>query len=251
MLHGSSVHRSARRLRGFVLLLVVILVLSGGAALVWRIFFFEPPHVALPPPSDLPKVESPEDSQLLFFPMDDSLISAGYKNKQYLADQGYQHYAIDLWAPGSSSVLSCGNGVVLGTEFCDNSLGNIAVIQYDNVYIPQTREIVSLVARYYHMSEIFIGKGDVITAGQAIGTIVGSHQWYNHVHIELDTDVLHPFNTPQVAEASSELLQRYPADGSSILDPFSVLVLSDGQRASLPQNITWGTEADLPRYVHG
>lgn len=183
--------------------------------------------------------------------MDDSLISAGYKNKQYLADQGYQHYAIDLWAPGSRNVLSCGNGVVLGIEFCDNSVGNIAVIQYDNVYIPQTREVVSLVARYYHMIEIFINKGDVITAGQAIGTVVGSRQWYNHVHIELDTDVLHQFNTPQVAEASSELLQRYPADGNSIIDPFSVLVLSEGQRASLPQNITWGTEVDLPRYVHG
>lgn len=237
------------RLRRFVLLLIILFVLISGAPLVWRIFFFEPPHVASPPP-DLPNVESPEGAQLLFFPMNDSFISAGYKNKQYLADQGYPHFAIDLWAPGSRNVLSCGNGVVLGTEFCDNSLGNIAVIQYDNVYIPQTGETTSLVARYYHMTETFVAKNDIITAGQIIGNVDGSHQWYNHVHIELDTDLLHPFHTPQVAEASSELLHRYPADEKSIIDPFSVLVLSGEQRASLHKSATWGTEADLPRYIH-
>jgi hypothetical protein len=239
------------RLRRFALIVALLLVLGVGAAILWRNFVYEPPSVVVPPPPDLPKVSAPEGSQLLFFPIEESFISAGYKTEQYLADQGYPHYAIDLWAPGEHDVLSCGDGVVLGTEFCDNSLGNIAVIQYEHVYIPQTGQSAPLIARYYHMAEIYIGKGDRVTAGQVIGMVVGSHEWYNHVHIELDADIAYPFHTPQVAEASSELLHRYPSDGQSILDPFSVLVLGEGQRASLHKNATGGTEADLPRYVQG
>jgi murein DD-endopeptidase MepM/ murein hydrolase activator NlpD len=230
---------------------VLLLVLGVGAAILWRGFVYEPPHVALPPPPDLPEVTAPEGSQLLFFPMEESLVTAGYKSTWYLTEHGYPHYAADLWAPGGRDVLSCGNGMVLGTEFCDNSLGNIAVIQYDHVYIPHTGQSVPLIARYYHMAEIYIGKGDMVTAGQVIGMVISSHEWHNHVHIELDTDISYPFHTPQVAEASSELLHRYPADGQSILDPFSVLVLGEEQRASLHKSATWGTEADLPRYVGG
>jgi murein DD-endopeptidase MepM/ murein hydrolase activator NlpD len=232
-----------------LLLWLAGIVVVGVTVLILLRIDRESTYFASPPPPDLPRIEAPEGAQLLFFPLDDSVVSAGYLNEKYLADQGYPHYAINLWAPGTREVLSVGDGVVLGTELCDNSVGNIAVIRYDDVYIPETGETASLIARYYHMTGTLVAEGDAVTAGRQIGTIDGSHQWYNHVHIELDFDVEHPFHTPQVAEASSELLQRYPADGSSIADPFAVLSLGEAQRASSHKNAEWCTDTDVPRFI--
>jgi hypothetical protein len=71
-------------------------------------------------------------------------------------------------------------------------------------------------------------KGTVV-AGQILGTIDITHKWYNHVHVELDSDLERPFNTPQVAEASSELLNRWPTEGSSMIEPLDVMALGTGQ----------------------
>jgi hypothetical protein len=180
----------------------------------------------LPP---LPQIEAPEGAQLLISPIRDGFITAGFDNDTYFEKNGYEHYGVDLSSVGLTDVLSVGNCVVLGTESCDNSLGNIIVIKYDDVYIPQTGEVVSLIARYYHLLTSSAKTGDVVTVGQLLGNIDITHKWYHHVHLELDTDLDYPFNTPQVAEASSVLLKRYPADIESMIEPMDVLVLGAGQ----------------------
>lgn len=199
----------------------------------------------------LPTAEPPAGAQILTFPVNEGLVTAGYRNPRYNEKNGYPHYGSDITSARGdhAEVLASGDGVVLGTEFCGNSLGNIAVVQYDNVYVPQTGETVSLIARYYHMTSILVKKDDVVTQGRIIGAFDRSHKWYHHIHIELDTDLQHPFNTPQVAEASSSLLVRFPADGKTTLEPMSVLVLDSGQYITVHPGSDSCTKKDNPRFI--
>jgi murein DD-endopeptidase MepM/ murein hydrolase activator NlpD len=197
----------------------------------------------------LPEAVPPAGAQLLICPIQDGFITAGFGNEKYKEDNGYGHYGVDMSAVGTSEVLSVGNGMVLGTEVCDNSLGNIAVIRYDNVFIPESGEVVSQIARYYHLLTSAVKTGDTVVAGQVLGNIDITHKWYNHVHLELDSDLDYPFNTPQVAEASSEMLRRYPADGLSMINPLDVLVLGTEQNIYTHPTAKWCTETDSIRFA--
>lgn len=231
-----------RRWIFFALLIVLLIII---ALVAW--WMLRTP----PMPTDLTPVEAPEGAQLLLFPLKNGWITAGYRNAAYVERNGYPHYGFDISAGGLNDVLASGDGVVLGTEFCDNSLGNIAVIRYDNVYIPETGEVISLIARYYHMLTSTLAEGDTVSAGQVMGTIDGGDKWYNHVHLELDTDLDYPFNTPQVAEVSSALLNRWPADGEGLREPMSILVADTGQHIAIHPNSPCCTDKDNPRYRVG
>ena len=196
------------------------------------------------------QIEPPDGAQLLIFPIDDGVIIAGYRNPTYFDKNGYPHYGIDLVAvSGRAEVIASGIGIVLGTEFCNNSLGNIAVIRYDDVFVPQSGEIISLIARYYHMDSIMVDKDDLVAPGQAIGSIDGSHEQYHHIHMELDADVQFPFHTPQVAQSSSNLLNRFPANGDKILEPIYVLALGREQWIYVHPDSDCVMEKDNPRYA--
>lgn len=201
--------------------------------------------------SRLIQVEPPSGAQLLTFPIDSGIITAGYRNARYLQKNGYAHYGTDVTGLRSNKadVLASGAGVVLGSEFCENSVGNIAVIRYEDVFVPQSGETRTLIARYYHMTAITISPGDTVAPGQVIGFIDRSHKWYHHIHIELDTDLDYPFNTPQVADASSSLLNRYPASGESIINPLDVLVVGKKQRQIANSFSECCTVQDTPRYA--
>lgn len=200
-----------------------------------------------------PRYLLPQDAQLLTYPLEDSLVTAGYLNAQYLKDQSYAHCGGDFTPRNGrvADVKSLGAGVTLGTEFCENSVGNVVVARYDNVYNPTLDRVAPLVVRYYHLLTCTVREGDQLTGGQVIGRVDGQHQWYNHVHIEVDTDIRFPFHTPQVAERSSELLVRFPADGKSLLDPMSVLVVDESQRIELHPAATWCVPDELPRFFKG
>jgi hypothetical protein len=196
------------------------------------------------------EVEPPPGAQLLIFPMRNGWITGGYRNQQYVINNGYPHYGLDIapYSGGCGEVIASGEGIVLGTEYCPNSVGNIAVIRYDGVFLPESGEVAPLIARYYHMTGLTIARDDRVSAGQVIGAVDGSHQWYHHIHIELDRDVGHPFNTPQVAEATSELLIRFPANGDGTVEPVSVLALCKSQKLYRHPNADSCTEKDKPTY---
>lgn len=100
------------------------------------------------------------------------------------------------------------------------------------------------------MLPLDVGEGDDLSPGQVIGRYERSRQWYNHVHIELDTDTAFPFHTPRVSEASSRPLNRHPASGDSLLDPLSVLVAGPGTVDSAPPRGAMGRRvgrAAVPR----
>ena len=201
------------------------------------------------------KVRTPENAQLLFFPMKDCTVAAGYKNAAYKKAHGYVHYGVDFDSKRAVDfdVIASGSGTVLGVEKNHNSIGGVVVIKYPKVYNPTTGKTHDLIARYYHLFSIAVKKGDKVEAYQKLGTVSGSHKWWNHVHLELDTDTEYPFNTPQVIEQSSDLLRR---DGlsvftlsRSIIDPITVLVKGKKQAAKVHSLATEADEVhDAPRF---
>ena len=200
------------------------------------------------------EVYAPSGSQLLFFPMEECTVAAGYKNAKYRRDYGYIHYGVDFddrWGK-DFNMLASGTGTVLGVEKNSNSIGGVVVIQYDNVYNPTTKTKRSLIARYYHLHTINVKKGQKVKAYDKLGKISGSHKWWNHIHMELDTDIKHPFHTPQVAEGSSKLLIRKGATATTILNPMAVLVVGKKQTARVHSLAVYATTAvDSPRFAEG
>lgn len=192
-------------------------------------------------------------SQLLFFPMEKGYLSTGFKNADYAKANGFPHFGIDMdeWAANGFDVLAGGSGVVLGTEKNANSIGGVVVIRYEDVYNPTTKKVQDLIARYLHLSEIKVKKGERVTSYQPIGHVLGDHPWWNHIHLELDTDTAYPFNTPQVSEGASRLLIRNPATDSTMINPIEVLVVGDNQTAEIHPKAIYTTAADKPRWNEG
>ena len=192
-------------------------------------------------------------SQYLFYPMMDAYISAGYLSDAYRKGYGYPHYGMDFDERGGKGfdVIAGGSGVVLGTEKNANSIGGVVVIQYNDVYNPTTKKVQDLIARYLHLAEIKVQKGERVTAYQPIGHVSGSHKWWNHVHLELDTDTAYPFNTPQVSEGASRLLVRYPATAATLLNPAAILVVGKKQKAQVHPLAVYADDRDKPRWQEG
>ncbi|HPE08162.1 MAG TPA: peptidoglycan DD-metalloendopeptidase family protein [Saprospiraceae bacterium] len=197
------------------------------------------------------KYNVPAGAQLLYFPMKATTVAAGYMNTAYAKAKGYVHYGTDFdsRAAVNYDVLSLGNGVVLGTEKCSNSLCNIAIIRYDKVFIPSTKKVQDLIVRVYHMYTMNIKQGDHVSSLQKIGTVSGADKWANHTHIEIDTDVAHYRYTPQAAESSSALLIRQGATASTMLNPINVLVIHETQTAIIHPLATMVNKLkDTPKY---
>lgn len=189
-------------------------------------------------------------SQYLFYPMLDAYISAGYLSDAYQRGYGYPHYGMDLDERGGKGfdVIAGGEGTVLGVEKNQNSIGGVVVIWYDGVIDPATGDARDLIARHYHLETIQVAKGEKVRAYQPIGHVSGSHKWWNHVHLELDTDTTYPFNTPQVSEGASRLLVRYPATAATLLNPAAILVVGKKQKAQVHPLAVYADDRDKPRW---
>jgi len=192
------------------------------------------------------------NSQKLYYPMKNATIAAGFMNAKYKQNYGYPHYGVDYDSLNHDEVydvLSIGDGEVLGAEHrADNPLGGILVVRYNGVYFPSSGKIHNVIARYYHIKDLFVGRGENLFASQAIGLVDPNHKWWNHVHLELDTDVNHPFHTPQVNEKSSNLLIRAGATDETLLNPNFILYVGSSQTARVHPNAIYATSADTPRY---
>ncbi|MGM9532336.1 hypothetical protein, partial [Intestinibacter sp.] len=64
------------------------------------------------------EVIAPTGSQLLFFPMKECTVAAGFKNAKYKNYYGYIHYGVDFDSKMAVNfdALASGDGIVLGVE---------------------------------------------------------------------------------------------------------------------------------------
>lgn len=159
-------------------------------------------------------------AQKLILPINKARITAGYKNSNYKKQFGYTHYGIDMtdkdrkdytiWGSGNGEVFSCG---------WHPSSGNTIVVVYKDCELP-SGEIMDISMRYYHLSKIYVTKGQKITKDTKIGLYgnTGASSG-SHLHIECDKDVKYPNYTPQTSK-SNEVLK---SGIDTTLNPITVL----------------------------
>jgi murein DD-endopeptidase MepM/ murein hydrolase activator NlpD len=196
-------------------------------------------------------VKAPNGAQLLYFPMIDCTVAAGFKNTKYKKSYGYVHYGVDFDSKRAVDfdVVASGKGTVIGVEKNNNSIGYVVIIRYDKAYNPTTKKTQTLILRYYHLLDVYVEEGEDVKPLQVIGLVSGSHKWWNHVHVEVDKDFLHPCYTPQVAEASSKLLKRKGATDKTMLNPMNVLVVHKLQKAKVHSLAVYADQTkDAPKY---
>lgn len=196
-------------------------------------------------------VKAPKGAQLLYFPMMDCTIAAGFENEKYERDKGYVHYGVDFDSKRAVDFdsLASGNGTVLGVEMNKNSIGGVTVIRYDKVFCPYDRKTRPLILRKYHSYRILVKKGDKVKPLQQIAEVSGKDKWLNHDHTEIDTDVRHPFHTPQVMEKASKLLRRNGATSETMVDPLDVLVVHPSQQVKVHSLAKYADKVeDAPRW---
>lgn len=199
-------------------------------------------------------VKAPKGAQLLYYPMMDCTIAAGFKNAKYRKAYGYTHYGVDFDSRRAVDFdsLASGNGTVLGVEMNKNSIGGVTVIRYDNVFCPFDRKTRSVIVRKYHSAKILVKKGDKVKPLEVIAEVSGKHKWWNHDHTEIDFDVRYPFHTPQVAEWSSKMLIRKGANDKTMVDPLDVLVVHPSQKCQVHSLATYADKIDdAPRWYEG
>ena len=194
----------------------------------------------------------PLESQVLIYPMKSCTIAAGFKNTEYAKDPAHRftHFGMDCDSFGATNfeVIASGKGTVLGIERNQNALGCVVVVKYPKVYIPKTGSVKDLIVRYIHMESIKVISGSTVSAYSVIGIVSDKHKWWNHIHVEIDSDTTHPFHTPQVAESSSSMLIRAGANDSTMIDPADVFVIGKNQKAIVHPLAIYVDAKDIPRY---
>ena len=93
-------------------------------------------------------------AQKLILSVNNTLVTAGFKNANYRAGMPFAHFGADHCSSSSSTtVYANGNGTVV-TKGNDNVLGNVVVVKYPDVKLPNGNTIAGVVGRYYHLAYI-------------------------------------------------------------------------------------------------
>lgn len=164
----------------------------------------------------------------------------------YKAYWGYDHYGWDLtgqqrnkeedvYASGLGKVIACGK---------DSKVGYVAVIQYFDVYNHKTGKVCDVIARYFHMSKLYIQTNQPVDTKTKIGIMSGYGRKPNsygiHLHIEFDTDINYPCYSGSVAGGS--IIRKGTA--STMINPNEIFHIGKTQ-VFYRYNNTWYLPADL------
>ena len=162
-------------------------------------------------------------AQKLILPINNTRITAGYKNPNYKKEFGYNHYGMDLTDKDRKDTTIWGSGVgeVVEAGWSDSG-GNVVVIAYKNCELPNG-SVKDLVMRYYHLDSIKVSKGQKITKDTRIGVYGNTGASSGaHLHIEIDTDTKYPENLSLVPIQRSTRRMCY---GVKLLHPIINLLL--------------------------
>lgn len=120
-------------------------------------------------------------SQKLIMPVNNSTITATFKNKKYYTRFGFVHYGIDII--GDSNVWSCGDGIVTLTGL-SNTYGKYASVIYPDV---KGSAFPFLLANYFHLNSVSVTPGQVVSKDTRVGIMgcTGKYVTGIHLHFEL------------------------------------------------------------------
>ena len=144
-------------------------------------------------------MKRPKDAQQLLLPLSHTQVLAGYLSETYRAYYGRDNYGLDLTDRTDPCIYASGRGTVLATG-CDDSLGQTIVVRYGHVWNHEAGQVMDVVMRYCHLSTITVAAGMSVCRGDLIG-LMGSTAIADQgifLHLEVDTDLLHPTATPSL-----------------------------------------------------
>lgn len=182
----------------------------------------------------------------LILPFNKCMMLCGFKNAEYKKYWGYPHYGIDISANEAKAdrdIVASGDGTVLAAAR-DNTLGYGLAILYKNCE-SRNGEKRDLIARYMHMDEIYVGKGDIVRAGDKIAHEGKEGTGDPHLHFEIDTDTVYPTYSPQVSNNHTFWMKGI----DSTVDPSLWLWVGKEQELVRPTyNPAWlnATDFDIP-----
>lgn len=192
-------------------------------------------------------------SQKLILPLNDARISASWKwGTRYQKEYGSIHCGQDMY--GSQTIYSCGNGTVIDCGW-DDICGNIAIVRYNDVVNHFDGGHYDVIARFYHMSQVLVKKGQKVTKDTRIGIIGNTGILTDgiHLHIEFDKDVNYPYHTPTISRNSNILKAGLRGERDTTVDPMRVLHCKtsapDNQHIEVAGDRSWVDPRDgqIPR----
>ena len=184
--------------------------------------------------------------QKIVLPFKKQMMLCGYRNPEYRKFWEYEHLGVDIstiqGGAGSDHVIyGSGDGEVVAVGK-DNSLGWGVAILYKDVYNHQTGEVRDLIARYMHMSEVYVVKGQKVNIDTPIALEGKEGTEDYHLHIEFDTDIKFPTYSPQVS--AGHTFWRKGTD-STVNPSFLFHVSKERQIVPPTYNPAWLNEEDF------
>jgi murein DD-endopeptidase MepM/ murein hydrolase activator NlpD len=121
------------------------------------------------------------------------------------------------------SFYASGSGVVLGlSSNAANTVGRWAAVKY-----PDVAGWGDVVARYFHLDQIFVRAGQTVSLNTLIGRYgsTGTYSTGAHLHVELDSDAAYWNYTPTLSSANGGLAPGVRGQKDTTLNPAYVFKL--------------------------
>lgn len=164
-------------------------------------------------------------NQKLLLPVNHAKLTASWKTAAYRGRFGFEHYGVDMVSTrGQTLVYASGSGQVLGAGW-DSILGYSLIIRYDRAQNAKNRQ-ESFICRMFHFRSLLVRQGQALTKDTPLGHYgnTGLYSAGDHLHLELDKDLAHPFYTPTLSGSSTLFRgRRQGATDSTMENPMSWL----------------------------
>lgn len=151
--------------------------------------------------------------QKLILPINNTIISASFMNRNYFKKFKFEHYGVDMY--GSHIIWGSGLGVVVNVG-SNNLYGIYCSILYPWVE-GRNQLFQNLVFNYFHMASCTLHLGNVINKDCIIGFVgkTGTFATGKHLHLEcfplLDKDInISGFNAGIFQAAPEKMINPLP-----------------------------------------
>lgn len=194
--------------------------------------------------------------QRLAVPIRNARITADYKAELYFDKYGYNHFGVDITSKDDQywDVFSLGYGKVIdcGLDGIDgpySGLGYVIIIRYDEVLLSDGSTI-DLVATMCHLQEgsIAVEKGQEVTPETYLAKYgrTGSGIEGEHLHLQFDSDVDHPYACTGISGKTSKILKRGTVDSTikpiTVLNNYTVGLYKNRKVVDVFPNEKWATK---------
>ena len=175
--------------------------------------------------------------QKAILPLRNARVTAGWHSLPYLRQMGFKHFGMDMAdltranlnivAPFDMKIVAYGDDTLMGKTIIAVSVHPI------DIHYGKAKGTRRVTVRMAHLSAIGrdVKKGAVIAQGSYIGRYgsTGKYGGSPHLHVELDTDIQYPTQSPTLG-GSSNIWKAKRTD--TTINPMDCFKVGDNQTLS-------------------